>query len=380
MFISNLRLINWRNFKAVDVPLEERMFVVGPNASGKSNLLDVFRFLKDIAKPDGGLQKAVMKRGGLSKIRNLSSRKSSQVEIEVGLTDTKNKNQWLYELHLFQKKNGADQFEISKERVMKNSEVILDRPDSNDKDDSVRLTQTSLEQVMANKEFREIAKHFSSICYIHLVPQLLRFPGAFPGPGVEEDPFGQHFMERVAKTREKIRQKRLKKIEDAMRIVVPQLNYIKDIKDEMGGHHLEMNCHHWLPHAGNQREDQFSDGMLRLVGLLWSLLETETLLLLEEPELSLHDSVVEKLPPLMVRLKKKKSQVFVSTHSQTMLVDRGIGGEEILMLMPGKEGTTVQVASNLKDIKILLESGMNPAEAVIPVTAPEYIHQLGLLK
>jgi predicted ATPase len=116
------------------------------------------------------------------------------------------------------------------------------------------------------------------------------------------------------------------------------------------------------------------------VGLLWSLLETETLLLLEEPELSLHDSVVEKLPPLMVRLKKKKSQVFVSTHSQTMLVDRGIGGEEILILMPGKEGTSVQVASNLEDVRILLESGMSPAEAVIPGTAPEYIHQLGLLK
>jgi predicted ATPase len=380
MLISKLRLINWRNFKAVDVPLEERMFVVGPNASGKSNLLDVFRFLKDIAKPDGGLQKAVMKRGGLSKIRNLSTRKNSQVEIEVRLTDTKNKNQWLYELHLFQKKNGADQFEIAKERVMKNSEVILDRPDSNDKYDPVRLTQTSLEQVMANKEFREIANHFSSICYIHLVPQLLRFPSAFPGPGVEEDPFGQHFMERVAKTSGKIRQKRLKKIEDALRIVVPQLKYLKDIKDEMGTPHLEVSCRHWQPHAGNQREDQFSDGMLRLVGLLWSLLETETLLLLEEPELSLHDSVVEKLPPLMVRLKKKGSQVFVSTHSQTILVDRGIGGEEILMLMPGKDGTSVQVASNLKDIKILLESGMNPAEAVIPRTAPEYIHQLGLLK
>jgi hypothetical protein len=107
-----------------------------------------------------------------------------------------------------------------------------------------------LEQVMANKEFREIAKHFSSICYIHLVPQLLRYSSAFPGPGVEEDPFGQHFMERVAKTRGKIRQKRLKKIEDALRIVVPQLKYLKDIKNEMGTPHLEVSCHHWQPHRG----------------------------------------------------------------------------------------------------------------------------------
>jgi len=50
----------------VDVSLQERVFLVGPNASGKSNLLDVFRFLRDIAKDGGGLQKAVADRGASS--------------------------------------------------------------------------------------------------------------------------------------------------------------------------------------------------------------------------------------------------------------------------------------------------------------------------
>jgi predicted ATPase len=64
-----LQLKNWRNFRAADVELQDRVFVVGPNASGKSNLLDVFRFLRDLAKPEGGgLQKAIRDRGGLSKI------------------------------------------------------------------------------------------------------------------------------------------------------------------------------------------------------------------------------------------------------------------------------------------------------------------------
>jgi len=372
--------MNWRNFKAVNVSLGERMFVTGPNASGKSNLLDVFRFLKDIAKPDGGLQKAIKARGGLVKIRSLSARRNSQVEIEVELTDRKTNTQWGYELHLFHKKNGSDQFEISKERVAKNGSIILDRPDSKDKEDVVRLTQTSLEQVMANRDFREVAKHFSSIRYMHLVPQLIRHSNAFPGPGPEEDPFGQHFMERMAKTLGATRQNRLKKIEDALLYAVPQLKHLKYVKDEMGNPHLEVNSHHWHSHAGNQREDQFSDGTLRLVGFLWSLLETESLLLLEEPELSLHDTVVDKLPSLIYRLKKKNAQVFISTHSQALLADRGIGGEEILILMPCKEGTCVQVASDLKDVRILLESGMSPADVVIPKTAPENIHQLGLLK
>lgn len=42
-----LRLKNWKNFESVDIDLRDRMFLVGPNASGKSNLLDAFRFLPD---------------------------------------------------------------------------------------------------------------------------------------------------------------------------------------------------------------------------------------------------------------------------------------------------------------------------------------------
>ena len=60
MLISKLKLQNWRNFRKMEVALRERVFVIGPNASGKSNLLDVFRFLRDVAQPNGGgLQRAI---------------------------------------------------------------------------------------------------------------------------------------------------------------------------------------------------------------------------------------------------------------------------------------------------------------------------------
>lgn len=43
VLISRIRLKNWRNFRELDVPLRELSYLLGPNASGKSNLLDAFR-------------------------------------------------------------------------------------------------------------------------------------------------------------------------------------------------------------------------------------------------------------------------------------------------------------------------------------------------
>ena len=57
-----------------------------------ANLLDAFRFLRDIAKTGGGLQEAVTSRGGLSKLRSLAARRDPKVEIEVELTERHGEN------------------------------------------------------------------------------------------------------------------------------------------------------------------------------------------------------------------------------------------------------------------------------------------------
>ena len=79
--------MNWRNFRSVAVDLRDRMFIVGPNASGKSNFLDVFRFLRDIAKAGGGLQKGIDDRGGVSTLRCFAARRDPSIKIRVELKD-----------------------------------------------------------------------------------------------------------------------------------------------------------------------------------------------------------------------------------------------------------------------------------------------------
>lgn len=374
MIVSHLRLKNWRNFQAIDVPLRNRMFLAGPNASGKSNLLDVFRFLRDIVnKRGGGLQQAVEERGGLSKIRCLAARKEPDVEIEVHLASGVGEAPlWRYSIGIRQHQRGTMLPHLAYERIWKGENQILDRPDEYDAKDEMRLTQTHLEQISANERFRDLAKFFDSVLYQHLVPQLVRHPRAFSGPGVPGDPFGRTFLERVARTPDKTRKSRLRKIEQALKIAVPQLRDLAEVRDEAGIPHLEAVYEHWRPMGARQREDQFSDGTLRLIALLWSLLEGDGLLLLEEPELSLNAAIIRALPALIYRLQgKRKQQVLVSTHSVDLLSDPGIGGEEILILTPTGEGTRVDVASAIQEVRDLLENGFTAAEAVIPRTAPD---------
>ena len=82
---THLAVENWRNFARLDLPLAARAFLIGPNASGKSNFLDLFRFLKDIVSVGGGLEEAVRRRRGLSHLRCLAARENRDVELRVSI-------------------------------------------------------------------------------------------------------------------------------------------------------------------------------------------------------------------------------------------------------------------------------------------------------
>lgn len=382
MIVSRLILKNWRNFRSADVDLGSRVFLLGPNASGKSNFLEVFRFLRDIAKQGGGLQKALSERGGLSKVRCLGARRYPNVEIEVHLAESEGRPAtWRYAVGIKQEARGHRQACLDYERVWKGEKQIVNRPESADLDDPQRLTQTYLEQINANAPFREVARFLESILYLHLVPQVLRHPDSFSGPEISGDPFGRNFLERVARTPSKTRDSRLRRIETALRLAVPQLKDLAFTRDGRGVPHLEAVHRHWRPKAGKQREDQFSDGTLRLIGLLWSLLEGDSPLLLEEPELALHSAIVTQLPPMIHRIQRqKRRQILISTHSPDLLSDRGIGGGEALLLIPGAEGTEVALATSLREVRDLLDAGLSIADAALPHTAHPEMKQLSFLE
>ena len=380
MLITHIKLKNWRNFRALDVPLRDVTYLLGPNASGKSNLLDVFRFLRDISKPKGGgLQAAVAERGGITKVRCLHARKDTEVLIEVELAESSSSLAvWCYVLGFKAEVTGAHRLLVSREEVWHNSKQLFARPDKNDNADVMLLTQTHLEQIQTNSLFRELVDFFGTTTYLHLVPQLLKFSEKMGGRQLADDPFGQGFLERLAKTPDKTRTARLKKISTALTLAVPQFKELRFVTDKMGHPHLEALYAHHRPHAGWQSEEHFSDGTLRLLGLLWSLLDGSSLLLLEEPEISLNDAIVKEIPLILDRLqrdRKVKRQIMLSTHSEALLSNPGIDGRGVVVLESSLQGSTARTL--IEDETAALDAGLSVAEVVLPKTRPLSVNQLG---
>jgi predicted ATPase len=379
MLVSHLFLKNWRNFCDVNVSLGETTYLLGANATGKSNLLDVFRFLRDISKSQGGgLQKAIADRGGISKLRCLHARRDPEVRIQLDLAE--GPDSWQYVLGFTQENRGARRVLISAEEVWRSGSNLLKRPTKDDAKDVTPLTQTHLEQIQTNEPFRPVADFFGETTYLHLVPQLLKFGDRIGGQRLEDDPFGQGFLERVARATVKSRELRLLKIGKALKLAVPQFEQLEFVKDEVTGRpHLKARYAHHRPNAGWQREDQFSDGTLRLLGLLWSLLENNSLLLLEEPELSLNDAIVKQIPLMLQRVQreiKRKRQVIITTHSEALLSNPGIDARGVLVIEPGQNGSTVR---ELKDDEVgAIKDGLSVAETVLPSTRPKSAERLGL--
>jgi predicted ATPase len=375
MRFTRLKLTNWRNFKNAEVALADRAFFVGPNASGKSNLVDSLRFLRDVAVEGGGLAAAVQRRHGVPALRCLQATRNSNIGLEVDVGDDETPARWSYGIVFNAKKDKPP--EIIRETVRQCGEVRVERPDPDDAKDSALLSQTHLQQINQNQSFRPLAEFFRSSRYHHLVPQIVRNRSSATN---ESDPYGSDFLLRIKQTPRRTRDAMLKRLNEGLKLAVPQFDGLEYRDDDDGRPHLFAKYHHWRPYPAGQSEAHFSDGTLRLLGLLWAAGEREPgPLLLEEPELSLHDAIVSQLTPMLHRMQRRsKRQLLVTTHSEVLLDAPGIGLNEVHRLTPTANGTEIETAIDNDEIRALVEGGLEIGSAIMPKVRPTGIEQLSL--
>ncbi len=345
----------------MEADLGPRAVVAGPNASGKTNLLDAVRFLGDLCA--SGLQAAVRKRGGVPRLRCLAARQHPDILIAVRVGSEGNGPDWEYELRFTQE--GIQPPAIQRERVTRAGEDILLRPDEADLDDPERLKESVLAEASWNREVRELAGLFAAVRYINPAPALIREPAR--SAGRERDSFGGDLLERIAVAPEQTRHGRLRRILAAAAQVVPRMGALELWRDPRGAPHLRARYGHWRPQGAWQTEEQFSDGTLRLIALFWEALDGHGPLLIEEPELSLDPVAGRRVLVLLAALQRRtQRQMIISTQSPDLLAEAELASSELLLLVPGEEETEIRPATSVEDAGELLE-GRLPGEAESPV-------------
>jgi AAA domain, putative AbiEii toxin, Type IV TA system len=371
---TRLALTNWKNFRSTEVRLERRAFFVGPNASGKSNLLDAFRFLRDLVRPNGGgLGAALAERGGLSRVRCLEARRPSHVGIEVDVGTDEAPSLWTYLLE-FTRYKKEKLVTVQREIVRHDGREVLAHVRGGS-DDALAYSQTMIEQVLQNKVARELAQFFATIRYSHVVPQIVRDRDRARSFG--EDHFGGDLLRQMNEMPKKSRIPRLRRMSDALGVAVPQFKNLDLVVDDEGRPHLVAEFHHWRARATKQQEDAFSDGTLRLIGLLWAIGERGGPLLLEEPELSLHDELAAQIPNMIARMQRLSGrQVLAATHSYALLSSNGIGAREVHRLVVDNNGSRVVSAFDDMEVSAMVKGGMTVGDSVMTLARPADLGRL----
>lgn len=343
VLITRLRAVNFRSLADVDVELGPLTVFVGPNASGKSNLLDALRFVRDALTTR--LQQAVDSRGGISALRRKSSKgRPYDVTLEMELVAPQWKAQYGFTLG----SRPRGEFRIKWERcaiTYQGQDFVyesrngrwLTPPYPNQAmmqlvarqasdEEALRALTREMEQVPPLELFLPRAALLLGIPAYTEVWDALRnmgfyalYPNTFREPSKPMNPYpfqddGSNLTSTLQALDREYPQA-YQRILDFLRAAVPDVRdlVVKKVESFLVG---------LIFHQTGLKLDlsQESDGTLRLLALFTALFQRppRTLIGIEEPELNIHPGALAVLRDAM-QLACRESQILVTTHSPELL-------------------------------------------------------------
>jgi predicted ATPase len=324
-----LRRVYVRNYKSIaeaEVTLERFTVFIGPNGSGKSNFVDALRFVRDAIV--SGLDTAISHRRGIRAIRRWSPRRPVDVTIKLEFLFPDG-TQTIYGFELGSEKGGEyrikaefcqtiqsngteDGFEVREGNIVRFPKV-LELPTPPEPQPVRFLLFPFLGTAVAQQAWNFLR----SIGFYHPLPNAIRtsayMPVIVPPPLLEH---GEN-LPFVLRTLQQHHPDTFQQISEYLRLLVPGL---KSLAPSKSGDMLEVK-------HGDENETfaelefwQESDGTLRLLALLTAMYQQPPLymLVIEEPELTVHPEVLAVLVDLLIE-RSAYQQVLITTHSPDLL-------------------------------------------------------------
>ena len=93
MYIKSLMVHNFKSIDTVQIDFNPMTMIIGANATRKSNIINVFRFIEDIMTD--GIENAIALQGGIQYIANANLSRGEPIEIQFTI-DLKDGNHLAY--------------------------------------------------------------------------------------------------------------------------------------------------------------------------------------------------------------------------------------------------------------------------------------------
>lgn len=390
--LTHIAITNWRNFAHIEFDLASRLFVVGPNSSGKTNLLAALRFLSDVARL--GLAAASENWGGPERyVRSGTDSASFAVTADV---DTR---QVTYDLSLQrltvipgENVLEGDQLRILEPRVLDDRADLFSWKDvaessgddpahgrEGEADTSFLPSEYADEKLLIDGEevpfIRDSKRVRLGASYIRKLLAGIRYIHPNPKKMLERadryDPdHGTGFFQHAGRFSDQQLDAVVDRICPIMAAVVPE---IPNLSYQRMGLGTELVFYSDAPvrgASGVYSHEQFSEGTLRLLGLLFDLatLPRDTsVVLIEEPETFLQASVVRSLPSLLAEVAMNRDvQMVISTHSPELIDSELVLPSQVLMLRSENGETTGELLSQSNDprIKAVVSAGLPKSQGI----------------
>ncbi|RME76422.1 MAG: hypothetical protein D6776_01285 [Planctomycetota bacterium] len=324
--LQALKVANFRSLGSdVSIMPGRLTFLVGPNASGKSNVLDVVAFVRDAVV--SGLPQAVAVRNGIGAVRRHSRGRPRNVRVEL---------QWRWEdgqgWYAFELASDSERdYRVKKERGgvrrgERHAWVSFEREEDVWSDRGLGLSPRIDPQSLAltalggSEHLRPLYDGCADMAVYSIFPDRLGVPQKFDARRPMRA-HGENWASILKQLLERGGDERRELVAALRRVT----NDIDDVRVRMAASHLVVEFLHRSEDRARKRERWLdagaqSDGTLRVAGLLTALLQQPPLALLgiEEPEITVHPGVLPVVYDFL-REAAQRSQLLVTTHSPELL-------------------------------------------------------------
>lgn len=398
MRLTSVQINHYKSLSEVKLDnLQPLTLLVGANGTGKSNLIDALRFLRDMVVD--GLDHAMSKRGGILTVRQYSPKKPFDMTIRIEFGDVAVYGSWngFYEITIASLKGGNYQIKsesanwceedyefdeddnITGSRWIKKSlrrkldgTAILDiNVDSSEDPRTNKLPkdQSALSDRFVQWHGGGLFALLSQCRFSSIFPNTLREAARQDTDFVLKES-GENWASviKVLKKNEKGRHA-LERILEMMQVVMPNLQEIsvRSVGSYLVPEFRVRDSEKGKLHAFDPA--QLSDGTLRVFGILLALYQTPPppFIALEEPEQTIHPAILSMLAEAF-REVSERTQLLITSHSP-YLVDH-FQPEEIRIVSMQEGNTLVSPIRNaqmeaVKENLISLQELM-VAEGLLP--------------